>query len=99
MWQMPARWWIGEDRAREEVRGVAEREVSRLGEAEGIAAVELIRLESAGDLHPLWYDWMLVVHVADEPESQGPLDELYEDLHSSNARPILRRDAELRSLG
>jgi hypothetical protein len=98
LWQMPVRRGRGKDRAHEETTALAERDVSRLLEAEGIAAAELIRLERAGDLHPLWYDWMLVVHVMDAPESQRPLDQLYEDLRSANARPILLRDAESQSL-
>jgi hypothetical protein len=89
---------MGNARAREETSALVERDVSRLREAKGIAAAELIRLERAGDLHPLWYDWMLVVHVIDEPESQRALDQLYEDLRSANARPILLRDAESQSL-
>jgi hypothetical protein len=98
LWQMPARWGVGAARAREEVRALTERDVSRLLEAEGIAAVELISLERAGDRHPLWYDWMLVIHLADEPEAHRPVDELFEDLCSANARPILLRVAERQSL-
>jgi hypothetical protein len=94
LWQMPARWGIGEARAREEVRALAERELSLLLEAKGIAAAELVRLERAGDVHPLWYDWMLVVDVANDLESQRPLDDLFEDLLSANARPIMLRCAE-----
>jgi hypothetical protein len=76
------------------VRALAERELSLLLEAKGIAAAELVRLERAGDAHPLWYDWMLVVDVANDSESQRPLDDLFEDLLSANARPIMLRCAE-----
>jgi hypothetical protein len=51
-----------------------------------------------GDLHPLRYDWLLIVHVADEPDAMCPLEELFEELRSVTARPILLRDAERRPI-
>jgi hypothetical protein len=92
LWQMavgPA----GSSHARGEARELAERDASRLLRAEGIAAAELIPLERAGDLHPLPYDWLLVVRVEDKPGSQRPLDDLYEDLRSANANPVLLSEA------
>jgi hypothetical protein len=85
-------------RARDEARAWAERDVACLLESREVVAAELIELEQAGDLHPLWYDWLLIAHVADQPEALRRLDELFEELRSVNARPILLRDVERRPL-
>jgi hypothetical protein len=73
---------------------MAERDRSRLLEAKGVMAAELVPLERAGDLHPQSYDWMLVVDLANDSASQRPLDELFDDLLSANAHPIMLRCAE-----
>jgi len=90
LWQMNA--GVGRRLSEDEPSLFAE-DILRLGRAEGIAAVELVRLEKAGDLHPLWYDWMLVIDL-DEPEAQCPVEGFYDDLRSVGARPIMLRQAE-----
>ena len=67
-------------------------EIARLGQADGIAAVDLVRLEKAGDLYPLWYDWMLVIDI-EEADGQAPVDLFHEELRSVGARPIMFRQA------
>ena len=65
-------------------------DIVRLGHAEGIAAVELVRLGKAGDRHPLWYDWMLVIDI-DAPDAHHPVEAFFEDLRSVGARPMMLR--------
>ena len=67
--------------------------IVRLAETEGIAAVELVRLEKASDLHPLWYDWMLVINLS-EPEAQLPVEAFFDELRSVGARPMMLREAD-----
>ncbi len=69
-------------------------EICRLGDAEGIAAVDLVRLDKAGDPYPLWYDWMLVIDL-EEPEGQSHVEAFYEDLRSVGARPVMFGEASV----
>src|SRR5687768_16683991 len=67
-------------------------DIVRLAETEGIAAVELVRLERASDLHPLGYDWMLVIDL-DESDAQWHVETFFDKLRSVGARPIMLRQA------
>jgi hypothetical protein len=84
---------VGRRRLSEGEPSLFAEDILRLGEEEGVAAYELVRLEKAGDLHPRWYDWMLVIDLA-EPEAQGPVEAFFEELRSVGARPIMLRRAK-----
>ena len=90
LWQMGP--GVGRYRSTEHESSLLAVEICRLGEADGVAALDLVRLEKAGDLYPLWYDWMLVIDL-EEAEGQGAVDLFYEDLRSVGARPIMLRQA------
>jgi hypothetical protein len=68
-------------------------DIVRLAETEGIAAVELVRLEKASDLHSLWYDWMLVIDL-DESHAQWYVEVFFDELRSVGARPIMLRQVD-----
>ena len=67
-------------------------DIVRLAVTEGIAAIELVRLEKASDLHSLWYDWMLVIDL-DESDAQWHVEVFFDELRSVGARPIMLRQA------
>jgi hypothetical protein len=68
-------------------------DILRLGEAEGVVAVELVRLQKAGDLHPLWYDWMLVIELQEAKEQCWPVEVFFDELRSVGAHPMMVREA------
>jgi hypothetical protein len=84
---------IGRRRLEGEGPPLIAEDIVRLREAEGIGEIEVVRLEKAGDLHPLWYDWMLVIDLEDEG-AQHPVEAFFEELYSVGARPILLREAQ-----
>ena len=84
---------VGRRRSRARGPSLFADDILRLGRAEGVAAIDLVRLEKAGDLHPLWYDWMLIVDL-DEPDAQCPVDALFDELRSVGARPMMLRQAD-----
>ena len=96
LWQMGP--GVGRHHSIEHESSLLAVEIVRLGQADGIAAVDLVRLEKAGDLYPLWYDWMLVIDI-EEAEGRGPVDLFYEDLRSVGARPIMLRQAREETAG
>jgi hypothetical protein len=67
-------------------------DIVRLAQTEGIAGVELVRLEKASDLHSLWYEWMLVIDL-DESDAQRHVEVFFDELRSVGARPIMLRQA------
>jgi hypothetical protein len=68
-------------------------DIVRLADTEGIADVELVRLEKASDLHSLWYDWMLVIDL-DDSDAQWHVAVFFDELRSVGARPIMLRQAD-----
>jgi hypothetical protein len=92
LWERPS------EASREAVLGRVEGTLWTLRQAEVVEGAALVRLASAGRSHPVWYEWLLELHVDDEAaaalaEEEPALRDVIAELGSLGLKPIVLREA------
>lgn len=93
LWERPAGW------SRDDTHAWAQRQLWPLRQSGAVRSAQLVRLASAGASHPLWHEWLLELHVANDEiaeiaERDPALLEFIGELRSLAMKPVVLREAD-----